>query len=602
MMKHTIPLIFLTTLLSTSLVYSEASKPSGKADKIYGEVVVQDNTALAKMLTIPEVKTQYDLCSKAFPDQKDLAKIPDCLWNGTPKDSTKNIPALNDDVKKQVQAKYAQEDQSKNARSPASAGDTRAAQLDAATAKDKVTSKYTGKSDNIFIDYKSDPAVKALSDFYSKKLEEVLTNKDDKTSKTITTVDHEKFIQLYSSELGKSVINAFTSYCMQTDPVCRKSGGVCIIPQGSDDNETRKLRKDAIEANIKDLKDATFSKEEGTQWTSCIAGVSTICYDDVKKSNDYSKQQACLIVDFVKSARKNLMIAEQQKKFYDGLGPNVTLRDSGLREVSDKKLNADDVTSLTSADLNKDFTNTDNKKENIAAINTNLTKEASDCVDAASGGSTDKCKKLIETDSKTNTEAVTDFGLRQLAQGDDLKEKLLKDKTTIAAYLKEEGYADNQIKDLTSDAKIEDIKTKIQERFNAEKQAIITAMAEKVTGKTTTTDGTIDAKTDAGKLSQIRGELQTRNTDMANLIHFNNIVASYLSVEEKGKPNSASRNTASLYAEINSDTTDDGKALKKKIEANPDLKQNSNTADLKVDDINKLLQYRSDQVDASGSK
>ncbi|MGZ3790399.1 MAG: hypothetical protein ACXVLQ_17840, partial [Bacteriovorax sp.] len=200
------------------------------------------------------------------------------------------------------------------------------------------------------------------------------------------------------------------------------------------------------------------------------------------------------------------------------------------------------------------------------------------------------CKKFLDTNTEKNSEAVTEFGLRQFAQGEDLEKKLADDKN-VETYLKEEGYTDVQIKDLTSKDNIEDVKQKIKERFNDEKAAIIKEMANRISTKTATTDGKIDDK-DTSKMTQIKKELSSRNSDLKNLIHFNNIVSSYLSIEDTGTKK-VSRNTASLFSEVESYDGENANELKNNLKNNKDIKKDEVNSLLKVEDINSnFLNYQ----------
>jgi thymidylate synthase len=117
-------------------------------------------------------------------------------------------------------------------------------------------------------------------------------------------------------------------------------------------------------------------------------------------------------------------------------------------------------------------------------------------------------------------------------------------------------------------------------------------MAGRIAAKTTTQDGSINTA-DKTLLSSIKTDLSTRTEDLKNLVHFNNIVSSYLNISEgDGESKTLTRNTASLYAEVNSMNEKDSKVLRENIEkSKKDLKENQTTADLKVEDINEILKY-----------
>jgi len=134
---------------------------------------------------------------------------------------------------------YAQETEAKgSARSPASGN--------------LQTSNLTNKSKELGEDYMSDPAVLELSEIMRKKLEEALIGDKEfqKDKKTIAVVDHAKYIDLYRTELGKTIVNAFTSYCVEADieaseslsvSTCKDTenpGGACpLFILGSEDDK-----------------------------------------------------------------------------------------------------------------------------------------------------------------------------------------------------------------------------------------------------------------------------------------------------------------------------------------------------------------------------
>ncbi len=562
----------LFLLLISTAAFSETAKTDNK-DKQYGAVTVNDTDGtLKKILALPGVNDAYKNCQA----NHKLDEVPDCLWNSS----------LTQQQKDQIKAIYAassSDQSSNNSRKPASANDKNSSVLQTG---------LTNKKMDVGIDYSTNPTVKGLTDFYEKKLDEVLYPDKNKEGK-ISTVDHSKFIELYKSELGKTIINAFTSYCMETPETCRTGTDLCLI---SGDETTR---KDTSNTNLKSLQSVTFSDKEGAGWQKCILDVSKVCYE--MSSNDdadkvYSKQRACVVMDFVKSARKSLIAANEQKKFYDEIDSSkfgvANLGSGNFAVTDDKKASSDKLTQLTSEDMKKDFTNLDNKKENIAKVIDQPSNEAKKCLgDDGKISDQAQCKKFLSTDTDKNTAAVTDFGLRQFADGETLDNKL-NDKNNVASYLKEEGYSDKEIQNLTKDENIQTVKDQIKDRYKSEKDALIKEMASRIGGKTTTDQGKV-TDNDSNKMQTIKNELSTRNTDLQNLIHFNNIVSSYLSVVDTNTKK-ASRNTASLYSEVQSYTGDGAEELKKNLGTNgKNVQQGDNNSQLSIDDINKnFLNYK----------
>jgi hypothetical protein len=316
---------------------------------------------------------------------------------------------------------------------------------------------------------------------------------------------------------------------------------------------------------------------------SCIKAVPDICYaasNDKSPDKDkaYSKQRACLIVDYVKSARKNLIAAEQQKKFYDGLSGSAKIA-GNWKEINEEDKTVDKLAQITSVDIEKD----------IKISNDKILKEADEC---EAGMEKTKCRQFLDDKKDKNDEAVAEFGLRQNAKEEHMKTVLGSgNDKKISSYLKEEGYTDKEVKEQTKDAaSIDNIRTQILERYKAEKEAIIADMAARVASKSTVKDATINAG-DKDNFKKIKDELSSRSEDMKNLIHFNNIVASYLTIEDTGTKKQ-SRNSAALKAEVKAMSPADAKRFLEAMKKENIGNEKNENADLTVDKINELLKYK----------
>ncbi|TDP52240.1 hypothetical protein C8D79_2891 [Bacteriovorax stolpii] len=561
-MKVSILLAF--TLLSSFAFAAEKEKTVQKSG-VQGDIVVNDS--LQKLLDVPGVKPIYEECKKN--NQAYSENIPTCIW-----DNVKNKPEL----KKMVMQTYADTNKSAptEGRSPAS------------SKTNMVTSAQVAS-----IDYSSDPSVQALSEFYGKKLDEILDpdkalSAAEKDKNVIVTVDHRKFIDLYKSELGKTIINAFTSYCLDTDPKsCDK--GLCLLREKMDEV------KEDRDTNLKSIKSTTFDLASGTassrKWTSCIFNVAQVCEGNAGDSgqtiNSRSKQRACLITDYVKTARKNIQIADKQKEFYTSLEKEGTTQiASNMKIVTDgEKASSDSILKITKKEVEDSLKKPD--EANLAEIDQCMD------VDTKTIKNVEVCKKFLSTNKTANEVAFAELGMRQLAQEEMLTEEL-KDDEKVREYLKEEGFKDEEIQKLTASAEsIEEIRSKILARFKNEKEAIIEEMRKKIETKTSSSDGKIDNQ-DISKLEKIRNDLASRTSDLSNLMQFNNIVSSYLETNDK-KSGTNERNTASLFAEAKTMDGAEGKALQEQIKK-ADLKENkgNSTIDLNVNEINNsFIKYNS---------
>jgi hypothetical protein len=248
-------------------------------------------------------------------------------------------------------------------------------------------------------------------------------------------------------------------------------------------------------------------------------------------------------MDYVKSARKNLIIAQDQIKYYqEDLNKDKAISISSATGIAITKNNTQDaVTTITSKDI-EDSYQKENKK---------LESEISNCVDTNGNKAVitnaEKCKEFISTDKEDKTKALTEFGLRQFALEKTMKDKF-SDRAEVVKYLKDEGYDQKKIDSMISNnIDLEAVKKEIQDRYSAEKNALIATMAKKIEAKTTKQDG-FDKSNDADQMSKIKTEITSRPDELKQLVHFDNVVSSYLEIDKGDK--TKSRNVASLFAEL----------------------------------------------------
>lgn len=571
--------LFLLTTLLTLSSQSFGESVSKKTDKY---ALVSANSALETLLEIPEVKTQYDECVK----EKSSA-MAECVWRKV---------SLNGDLKKQVLEKYnklsVKEDKQAN-RAPASE------KTDKKEEKENEAA-IAAKKLNLATNYADDPQVQALTAFYKKRLNEVLTPTatSEDAKKQINSVDHYDFIRLYESELGKTIINAFTTYCLETNTSCgeitedeegNKSVGSCNVPENSTKREENR------KANLANLKESGTSLESGSaesnKWQYCISQVSEIC----SKSTDvYSRNRSCLIVDYVKSARENLIAVNAQKEFWNSEHTKNKLNIHA--NFNNPIVDTDKLTEITSKDVIESSKKVD--EERIALMDRCLTVEIIDGKEVPKLNDAEACKSFMSTNKEENEKALVEFTLRQEAQASLLEEKLASgDATTIEAYLKQEGYNKEQITAILTNKNPVEISDMITERFKNEKAALIKEMNERVSTKTSKEEGQI-TEADITNLVAIKKELSSRTNDLVQSVQFNNIVSSYLTIRDENKEESEiERNVASLFAEVESmENKEESKALLEKLKEAKIEKTEKSSVTLGIKNLNdSFLRYFENQ-------
>lgn len=562
----------------------------------------------------PALKGFYDKCSSDHSVDKE--KIPNCLW-----DSVKNNPTLK---KKVVEAMASQKADEKKENSK------------------NDSNKIMAKKNQIKIDESNDPYIKKLNEYVASQLENVFMAQsgkthdekgkliDDKKRKTYLATDHAKFSELYNTQLANSVTQALSSYCSEAkeeddititkaandpkDPNKKNTISLFIIKKDADQRATD-LKNNMSSLNNadftnKDCSDAANAKSPGCQYNRCIMTIHEVCYNTAvdypkDRESDYeeSKSRSCIVMDFIKNARAGIMALDKQKDFYDDLSkkqaPSMDLTSGGLKEFktdSDQKRGSQDITTITSGDLQKIA---DQSKGEVDGLK---------CIDENGNRNEAVCRKLVLEDKEKAEKALLEFGMRRIAQVDEIES--IKSEDELKSFLVSEGdsseKADEFIKKelAQNNGKLEDVVKNIKEKYKAENDAIIKSLTDKVEAHNV--DLTKEPDVANQKLQNIQKELQSKGSRYANMLQYGNIVSAYLTVTDASSKVQKT-NTAQIFRELassqgtkNANNNDPNQAAAPIINAEV-VKKNAESAGLKneddntgqvqltVEDINKIL-------------
>ena len=510
-------------LLFILLIWQTAIAANANKDMVNGDIVVAGaDDQLTKLLNIPGVQPLYDNCKKTQPTD-----IPTCLWTAV---------SANTVLQKQV--------------------------LDAAKANDKLASpNELGIAEN----FSTDPALQKLGDIMKKKLNEALYGDPDYDKKTLSqTVDQKNFNDIYRTELSKTMVDAFLSYCLDTVPSV----------SGPDDFKTNRANNVAkIKSDPKSLTD------KNNKWDNCIRNIS----DDCKNANTkYQKDRACLVIQYVEASKKNIKVLDTTDQNYFNVNQGGPVNTGANFKQNDLKSLAA-LTTVTSKDIDNAYKDTSDKAN----------KDIEDCLQK---NDDNKCKEFLSTNTKSNQDGVAEFTLRQLADKADFDNKIdaVKSKDDLAKFLSSRGYSDEAIKEMDL-SKIEDVKAKIKKRYENEKTALISDMNKRVEAKTSKNDGNVNKTDDSSNLINIQKELESRNQNMQDLTFFDNVVSAYLTAEvtiNGKKVDNPERNTASLAAELNNnDNNIKFKQDLEKLDGKPIVDPNANGSGTTVQtlDVDKII-------------
>jgi hypothetical protein len=632
----------ILTFASTNSMGQEAAESPADGEETSPTTGFQikndENDPLQKLVEISPFKERYEQCSKIQP----APDIGNCIWNGSP---AAGIARLTADEKKVAQ-QFMETNQETDGRAPADASN-------------ETSKKYEGVNVSRFVSNK-DPALLKVGEYFSKKLKEALYGelKDAATKQQVQVVDHGTFYDLFENRISKNIVEATSSFCIeaeeipsvvrdyQTDPAGKPITMFLIseVPATRVSVRTKSIQglKNQVNAASGEKTNLSFQN-----WSRCITSLNHMCHgfkyilssqsspsktkqtltcgtppsDNIggcsPRARTYTKGRACAVTNYLKNARQSLIAMTSLKKKWDekaaasqgtALFETTACKGNSRDEKTGKCLSnlevklvsksrdndvrpeIDKMTTLTSQEM----IDASGFKEEAASI----AQEFKKCKDE---GDDEVCKKFIAGDKENKIKELAEMDLRSRAidqklQGDDFN------KDEVEKYLKEQGYSDEQISKLQDPAKIEKLEIEIREKYKQERIGLIANLKEQI--NETTVKGDLDRTRDSVVLTSIETDLNSRTKRFAELVHFNNIVSGYLEIEDQS--GTKTRNTASLYAEINdSSTTVVSEATKESLDqiktvateagvTEPEEGQGGDTSpSLKVDELNdQILDYQ----------
>jgi len=542
----------ITTLLFISSVYAEQDQ--GSASNRYLKEIIDENPSLSRAMEIDEVNTIYKSCFDHYHNGGNGSisgnKLMGCLWEG---DTAAGISGVsqNEDLAKQVTAVMETD----------------------AKGKEVNSIRY---QQSVKVQKKVSPGLKALQDYYEKQLNEALygkaTNNKNKLIKTEKTVDQKVFFELHKSQLGKNIIAALSSYCIEAENL---QGEFPIINKENKDQ----IRK----SNLKNLNELTASGETlsaSANWNVCIQNIQYICHQptslktrdeagqEVGSSNqfskdklidtcetelpkkyqkdctdiiEYSQTRACVVTQYIDEARRNLQVVDSTIEGYDKLkATNRNPANISFYSTSQKEKTIDDLTSITSKEV---------LDSGLAKGNQEQLAQIEECIKTKDK---ELCSQFLDSNKEESYAVLAEFKLKQEAALAKLEGIEKDDVETIKELLLEEGYTEEDAQEMAS---VEDIKQQIEEKYKAKKDALLRNMADEL-DKHTIAGKEMDLSndsTDLKMLKKIEAELKGKTQEFAELVHFNNIVSGYLDTTTgEGDDAQKSSNTASLQRELDS--------------------------------------------------
>lgn len=540
---------------------------------VYLEGLKKDNPKLSAALSIQGVNQIYTKCFNGISTSNagvvSGQSLMNCVWKGDPAYGVQAGVDADDDLKNKVIEAM---NDNKKYRSVASQSGSVQPISDSAIATNRYEdkAKLPGKE-------KSKSLI-ALEEHLKSQLQEALygkvTNNKNNLIQTERIVDQKTFFELFESQVGKNVISSLSNFCLNAQDL----GEFFVIYYDE------KKREDVAENNMKNLDNLDNENKlvAAKNWNSCIARVQDHCHQPEKKiikdtksgkfdeilvdfkSNfenkckldkkdeicneadiTYTQQRACETVEYISQARRSLEYNKQVMEKFDDLKTQGSVANVDVYSSKGAKKNIDEITTLTSNDLNeKPMNNGALSAIEAGSEEANAFKE---CFENGTIKDATKCEGYLNKNTDERLAALTEMKINSEASIKELEE-LVKDEEKVVQILIQDGYDKDEAALMAKESTIKD---QILDRYKKKENAILRSAVEEMEKITSTKNDTID-DLDKNKLEKIEKELKNKTKDFAQLVHFNNIVVGYLDInskDENGK-DVKKKNSRSIQLEL----------------------------------------------------
>ena len=270
----------------------------------------------------------------------------------------------------------------------------------------------------------------------------------------------------------------------------------------------------------------------GEFWEFCSTEMKRMC--DEYEPGKTSGANSCLAINRLRNMRNAIASSQEiEKQMYDdSKGSRSVDLDGGAKAKffrAEKDNSYDNLTNVTSYDL---LTGKKDKNLETLADECQKSPEKLECDDfiAQGGASTDELIHKIDQEMRLKQEA-------------EIKKILLISKQDLKEYLEKNGYFDLAQKEDLSDTDIRDF---LNKEFDAKRVAVTNQLKNKVGSRQVADDAKKEDK--AEKVKASAKETQEERARLAQVILFNNIVTSNLSLLDKDN-NPLGKNTGAWKKE-----------------------------------------------------
>lgn len=531
----------LTLLLAAPVAVAKEDKPAGPFQ-------ASQEDPLQKLMKVPEIKERLDACRKAGVSASGLDK---CLWDG----DDNQVPAMDATLKKQIST-----------------------YLKTANKEGQPAGKTLKETASVVEHFqeKKDPAIQKLEAYLSLRMRQALygeVNNDlakevgkvaQNAEKKYSAVDHKVFYDLYNNQISQNMVSTISSYCIEAS-----AEALYTIPPDADGKKKRR------EANLKLLRGLDDVEKKNAQekklpitgsahWNTCLETISKVCYAESEEAYcaqnsvcatnyKYSKDRACAVNRSIRGARQAILANNEIKEHFQKTvtaSPTLEHDNEDLKvsfyDPTDEKRSIQRISLFSSGEIynkNNEYTaEVKARLERFKACYDESRPDGQKVLDEKA------CEEFITDDREEQEELLAEMSMRTRAVSQQLSDL---DEKGVEEFLKKEGHSDEEIEHLVEKTNLEELKAEINNRYEAERQALIEQMAEQIENKTVEEDTPLKGTAVEGKLATIRQELESQEENFKQLVHYNNIVSGFLTVTPEGKDAGESfSNTEAIMTEL----------------------------------------------------
>lgn len=482
----------LSILLFFNL-FSISFSTESSSKKAYGEIVYEEIKD-HPLLKIAGVSTVLEQCQKKPEVIDEKIRIDECVWNGlTPQQQEKAetiFSSLNDDKKTWESNKT----------------------LNLKRIKTKAELK--------------------LEAYLFKRLDESLSGKE----KNKRLVRQKTFFELLKTQESKNIISSLSTFCLDAD-----SDNLFYIHK--DKTKRKRIRKKNLElASTIELINPQKPKAYN-QWTQCAYSIKDICHatgdhtlENVEQMENvseddrkYTKRRACLVLSYIRAKKQGLLTTTKIIDHYDDLDAThvgITVREKEFYEYGNRndERTIDEITSISSTELVESSGYRKALEKDIKTMNEK-------CFDGKKIVDEKYCEKYLSLDRKNAQKLL----IKERLQLEGFQEKIKKitSKEDMKLYIEDAGYPDIDKILLEYDGDIEKYKKVLLKNYKHEKDALIEQLSLNVEELLANDKGKVLTKNDGNrkKLGKVLADYKNKADDSKELIHYNNIISSYLTLE-----------------------------------------------------------------------